>query len=157
MRQQLYDRLINGYLMEYTGPAYEITKQVSTFHSITRFGRSSDLTDVLSSDQDAQADYVAGLIVLVVFSLLFFIFWTVALMTFKCMDINAGFLSGRRFIKASDDDDTSRFNGPVTARVIFLLATIILWLSAVSLLIQGVTELDNTANAADSTLSVSIF
>ena len=141
------------YRSDYVGPEYEMTRQVSTFHSINRFGRSSDITDILSADQDAQASYVAGLIALTIFSLIFFIFWTVGMLTFKCMSTNAGFLSGRPF-KAQIDTEDRCMNKPVVGRILFLVATAILWFSSVLLLVKGVTELDGTANAADNTLVV---
>ena len=141
------------YRSDYVGPEYEMTRQVSAFHGINRFGRSSDITDVLSADQDAQASYVAGLIALTVFSLIFFIFWTVGLVTFKCMSTNAGFLAGNPF-KARVDTEHRCMNKQVVGRILFLVATAILWFSSVLLLVKGVTELDDTANAADNTLVV---
>jgi hypothetical protein len=139
--------------IDYVGDPYKITEQVSTFHGITRFGRTNDITDLLSADQDAQASYVAGLIALAVFSMSFFVFWTVVLLTFKCMGSNAGFLSGTPLMSSSDSDGKTRcISKQVVLRVLFLAATSVLWLSAVLLLIKGVTELDSTANAADSTL-----
>lgn len=139
------------YRIDYRGPSYEITQQVAAFHGITRFGRSSDITDLLSADQDDQASYVAGLIALAVFSLSFFLFWTIGLLTFKCMGPNAGFLSGSPF-KAGSDEKSRCIKTHTVMRVLFLVATSILWLSAVLLLVKGVAELDGTANAADSTL-----
>jgi hypothetical protein len=145
---------IDDYRTDYTGPEYVITKQVSTFHGITRFGRSSDITDLLSSDQDAQASYAAGLIVLVAFSMAFFVFWMIGLLTFKCMGSeNGGFLSGSPLVSRSDDK-TRCTNKKVVTRILFLMATLILWISAVLLLVKGVAELDGTADAADNTLLV---
>jgi hypothetical protein len=135
------------------GPEYVITPQVATFHSISRFGRSSDITDLLSSDQDAQASYAAGLMVLGVFSFTFFAFWVTAVLTFKCMGYDGGLLSGKPIIVQSRGSNTF-FTKAFLLRFLFLTATLILWISAVLLLAKGVTELDDTANAADKTLLV---
>jgi hypothetical protein len=145
---------IEDYRIDYIGPDYVITPQVSTFHRISRWGRSSDITDLLSSDQDAQASYAAGLMVLAVFSFTFFAFWAIAVLTLKCMGENGGFLSGAPFEARSGDTFGTTNRQQLAIRLLFLVATLILWISAVLLLVRGVTELDETANAADDTLMV---
>lgn len=150
--KSIMEDLLEDHRTDYIGEAYEITAQVAAFHGVTRFGRSSDFTDLLSADQNAQASYAAGLLTLSVFSISFFVFWSLGLITFKCMSSSdAGFLSGSPF-KAEPKDKSRCINGQTMARILFLVATCILWLSAVLLLVKGVAELDGTANAADDTL-----
>lgn len=142
------------YGVEYIGPEYQITSEVLSFHNVYRFSRSSDITDVFSSDPDAQASYTAGLIVLLVFSITFFTFWGVAILTFKCMGQgNAGFLSGYPFI-VEQSPNKRRYSRPTIVRATFLVVTILLWIFAILLVAKGVTKLDDTADTAEDTLVV---
>eukprot|EP00804_Cyclotella_cryptica_P015932 CCRYP_019191-RD/>CCRYP_019191-RD protein AED:0.06 eAED:0.06 QI:216/1/1/1/1/1/5/27/582 len=143
---------IDDYRIDYVGPDYVITPQVSTFHRISRWGRSSDITDLLSTDQDAQASYAAGLMVMAVFSFTFFAFWAIAVLTLKCMGDNGGLFSGAPFTARSVGTLGTTNRQQSAVRLLFVVATLILWISAVLLLVMGVTELDKTANAADNTL-----
>ncbi len=97
---------------DYVGPAYEFPSSVTHLKLLPRFGHGSDITVVFSSSQHDQEDYAAGLVALFVFLLMFFLFWTVMIVSFKVMGpANAGFLSGYHFVvpdPADDVNNTSR-------------------------------------------------
>mmetsp|Transcript_21496 Transcript_21496/g.45206 ORF Transcript_21496/g.45206 Transcript_21496/m.45206 type:complete len:621 (+) Transcript_21496:300-2162(+) len=144
---------------DYIGPKYEITNSVRTLHGITRFGRSSDITHLFSTDPDEQASYAAGLIVLLVFASTFFLFWGIALITFKCMGSgNGGFLSGSPFhvpVAIHDDREEGKWKRkwkrPLIARVVFILSGILLIVFSILLVAKGVTKLEDTATTAEDT------
>lgn len=91
---------------DYRGSSYELTSSVKNLQALPRFGHESDFTAVFSSNPEAGADYTAGLISLFVFLLIVFVFWTIAIITFKVMGAeNAGFLSGHHFVVPDAADD----------------------------------------------------
>ena len=91
---------------DYVGPAYEEALSVENFQHLPRFGHGSDITVVFSSNREDQVDYAVGLVALFVFLLLFFMFWTMMIVTFKIMGpANAGFLSGYHFVVPDPVDD----------------------------------------------------
>ena len=156
----------------YFGPSYEFTNYVTTLSAVPRFGHGSDFTTLYSSNEEAQFDYGAGLISLFIFPLLFFILWTIAILTFKIMGpANAGFLSGHHFMIVKDDNNKankvkeeeeetkkeykklkacccSHADRAFRVRMIFLTATACLFLSSF-LLQKGLT------NANDATYIMS--
>jgi hypothetical protein len=90
----------------YVGPPYEFVSTVKNFQLLPRFGHGSDFTLLFSPNHDDQVDYAAGLVMLFVFLLMFFVFWIILLATFKVMGpVNAGFLSGRHFVVPDPADD----------------------------------------------------
>ena len=91
---------------DYRGSSYEFTSSVRNLQRLPRFGHGSDFTAIFSADSEAQADYTAGLISLFAFLLMLFVFWTIAIITFKVMGPeNAGFLSGHHFVVPDAADD----------------------------------------------------
>jgi hypothetical protein len=91
---------------DYVAPAYEFPDSVKNFQLLPRFGHGSDITVLFSSNRDDQVDYAAGLITLFAFLLMFFMFWTMMIITFKVMGpSNAGFLSGYHFVVPDPADD----------------------------------------------------
>jgi hypothetical protein len=91
---------------DYVGPAYESPDSVTNLKLLPRFGHGSDVTVVFSSSHYDQVDYAAGLITLFAFLLMFFMFWTMMIITFKLMGpANAGFLSGYHFVVPDPADD----------------------------------------------------
>ena len=159
---------IDVYGVDYTGPQYEPTTEVLKFHNLPRFGRSSDATNLFSSNPDEQASYAAGLIVLLVFAMIFFIFWGAAIITWKCMGAgNAGVLSGDPFIvpgnyydaDADFEDKKMRRKRkiPLIARILFIIISIILIIFSILLVAKGVTKLEGTATTAEGTLVVRSF
>ena len=94
---------------DYESPAYEFTSPVINMKRLPRFGHGSDFTAVFSSNQEEQVDYAVGLVALFVFLLIFFVFWTIAIITFKVMGAgNAGFLSGYHFVVPDPADDVKK-------------------------------------------------
>ena len=91
---------------DYIGPSYEVAPTVKNFQLLPRFGHGSDFTALVSPNHDNQVDYAAGLVALFVFLLMFFVFWTILIATFKVMGpANAGFLSGHHFVLPDPADD----------------------------------------------------
>ena len=91
---------------DYVGPAYESPDSVTNLKLLPRFGHGSDITVLFSSNRDDQVDYATGLITLFAFILMFFMFWTMMIVTFKLMGpANAGFLSGYHFVVPDPADD----------------------------------------------------
>jgi hypothetical protein len=90
----------------YAGPPYEFTSTVKNFQLLPRFGHGSDFTLLFSPNHADQVDYAHGLVALFVFLLMFFMFWTILLATFKVMGpSNAGFLSGYHLVVPDPADD----------------------------------------------------
>ena len=90
----------------YISKPYEFTSTVNNFLLLPRFGHGSDFTLLFSPNHVDQVDYAAGLVTLFVFLLIFFVFWTIMLATFKVMGpANAGFLSGHHFVVPDPADD----------------------------------------------------
>ena len=93
-------------MADYTSPPYAFTKIVKKYNQLPRFGHGSDFTLLFSPNHDDQVDYAAGLVALFVVLLMFFVFWTIMLATFKVMGpANAGFLSGHNFVVPDPVDD----------------------------------------------------
>ena len=138
----------------YIGPAYEITGSVRRLRLLTRFGYEYDVTKVFSSDADAGASYATGLVVLFVFILIFFLFWTAAIGVLKCMGPgNAGFLSGHAFvIPDRAEDEHNIYKRPLRVRITFLAACGILMLFSLLFVTMGLTNVDNTATAMSASL-----
>ena len=138
----------------YVGPAYEVPSSVTNLELLPRFGHGSDITVMFSSSQHDQVDYSAGLIALFVFLLLFFMFWTMTIVTFKVMGpANAGFLSGYHFVVPDPDDEVN--NRPFRVRVVFLIASALLMMSAYLLVDLGLTNVNNAARSMIESLKVS--
>lgn len=155
----------------YFGPSYEFTNYVTTLSALPRFGHGSDFPTLFSSNQEAQLDYGAGLISLFIFPLLFFVLWTIVILTFKIMGPkNAGFVSGHHFMIVKDDDsnaskeieeeETTKKHKTLTCRshdralrvrIIFLTATACLFLSSF-LLQQGLTNANDAAYIMSNSL-----
>ena len=97
---------VEGAAGNYVGPAYQFTSSVSNFQRLPRFGHGSDFTLVVSPNADKQADYAAGLIAIFATLLAIFVFWILAIVTFKIMGPgNAGFLSGHHFVVPDPVED----------------------------------------------------
>lgn len=139
---------------EYQGPAFEIPSSVSNLKRIPRFGHGSDITAVFSPYQDDQVDYAAGLIALFVSLLVFFIFWIIVILTFKCMGAaNAGFLSGHHFvIPPPEEDEKNIYKRPRRVRSVFIVATALLMLFAFLLVALGFTNVNNAATTMGESL-----
>ena len=91
---------------DYVGPSYEFASTVKNFQLLPRFGHASDFTALISPNHDDQVDYAAGLVALFVCPIIFFVFWTIMIITFKVMGpANAGFLSGHHFVLPNPEDD----------------------------------------------------
>jgi hypothetical protein len=90
----------------YISPPYEFTASVNYYNRMPRFGHGSDFTLLFSPNHDDQVDYAAGLVALFVCPFIFFVFWTITIITFKAMGpANAGFLSGYHFVVPDPEDD----------------------------------------------------
>jgi hypothetical protein len=91
---------------DYLGPPYEFTASVKNYNQLPRFGHGSDFTDLFSPNHDDQVDYAGGLVALFVCPIIFFVFWTIMIITFKVMGpANAGFLSGYHFVVPDPEED----------------------------------------------------
>lgn len=144
---------------DYEGPVYVRTKAVENLRGLPRFGYTSDATSFFSPNQEDQAEYTAGVILIVFVTLTGFLFWTVAILTLKCMGPgNAGFLSGHPFMSPDPADDDkkegflclkcTRSGRPFRVRVAFLVASGVLVLYAVLLVTMGLTNVENAAVTA---------
>ena len=132
----------------YNGPSFEFTPSIENFNKLPRFGHGSDITVLISSDIVEQADYAAGLIMLFIFSILFFIFWTLMIVTFKIMGpSNAGYLSGYPFVVKSQNDIR-----PSIVRAIFLIASGLLMIFVFLLVLKGFNNVDAAANSMSNSL-----
>jgi hypothetical protein len=89
--------------------------------------------------------------VLAVFSFMFFALWAISVLMLKCIGKNSGFLLGAPLKAQFEDAFGTASRQQFATRLLFLAATLILWISAVLLLVRGVSELDKTA---DNTLLV---
>jgi len=141
---------------DYVGPPYAFTSSVKNFRRLPRFGHSNDITDVFSSDPNAQVDYASGLIALFVFLLIIFVLWTMAIITFKVMgQANAGFLSGHPFVIPDPvDDETNIRKRPLRVRIAFLVAAALLMIFAFLLVAMGLTNVNNAATTMGESLKM---
>jgi len=136
---------------KYVGQPYFFTRNVKNLRRLPRFGYDSDFTKLFSSDQDEQVEYATGLVALFMFLLIFFIFWTIALIIFKIMGgNNAGFLSGRHFEIAADEKNIKR---PRRVRIAFLVATGFCMAFTFLFVVMGLTSVNN----ATTTMQESLF
>ncbi len=91
---------------DYVSPPYEFTASVNYYNRLPRFGHGSDFTVLFSPNHGDQVDYAAGLVALFLCPVIFFMFWTIMIITFKAMGpANAGFLSGYHFVVPDPEDD----------------------------------------------------
>ena len=139
---------------DYEGPTYTITQSVWNLRRLPRFGYNDDITSLVSSDEDAQASYATGLVALFLFILIFFIFWTVLIMVFKCMGPgNAGFLSGHHFVIPDPCEDEKKiYKRPFRVRLVFLIAAGFLMLFSLLFVTMGLTNVDNTVTTLSESL-----
>ena len=134
--------------MDYNGPTFEFTPSIENFSKLPRFGHGSDITVLISSETDEQADYAAGLITLFIFSIIFFIFWTLMIATFKVMGpANSGYLSGHPFVVKSHNDIW-----PSIVRAIFLIASGLLMIFVFLLVLKGFNNVDAAASSMSNSL-----
>lgn len=142
-------------LSEYESPSYQFTTAVTNLNRLPRFGHGSDFTVLLSSDQEDQTDYAAGLISLFVFLLIIFVFWTVVILVFKIMGpANAGFLSGHHFVVPDPaEDEKNLYKRPLRVRVAFLAATAVAMISAFVFVAKGLTNVTDAATTMSRSLS----
>jgi hypothetical protein len=107
---------------DYVAPAYEFPDSVTNLKLLPRFGHGCDVTVVFSSSHYDQVDYAAGLITLFAFLLMFFMFWTMMIITFKVMGpANAGFLSGYHFVVPDLADDVKNIGRRYVLQAFFVL------------------------------------
>ncbi|KAL7530529.1 hypothetical protein ACHAXR_003541 [Thalassiosira sp. AJA248-18] len=141
---------------EYEGPPYQFTTSVKDLSKLPRFGHESDFTALFSPYQDEQVDYTAGLISLFVFLLVFFIVWTIAIITFKVMgQTNAGFLSGHHFVVPDPfDDEKNIHKRPLRVRVVFLVATALLMTFSFLFVAKGLTNISSATTTMKESLRV---
>ncbi|KAL9185990.1 hypothetical protein ACHAXT_005228 [Thalassiosira profunda] len=138
----------------YVGPTYEFTSSVTNFQRVPRFGHGSDFTLVVSPNADEQADYAAGLIAIFATLLAIFVFWILAIVTFKIMGPgNAGFLSGHHFVVPDPvEDEKNLYKRPRRVRTVFLIATALLMTFTFVFVAQGLTNV----SSASVTMSTSL-
>lgn len=139
----------------YAGPPYEFTSTVKNFQLLPRFGHGSDFTLLFSPNHADQVDYAHGLVALFVFLLMFFMFWTILLATFKVMGpSNAGFLSGYHLVVPDPADDEKNIHKrPFRVRVVFLVATGFLMLFSFLLVGMGLNNVENAAVTMSESLT----
>jgi hypothetical protein len=100
------DGICQGIMDDYVSPPYEFTASVNYYNRLPRFGHGSDFTVLFSPNHGDQVDYAAGLVALFLCPVIFFMFWTIMIITFKAMGpANAGFLSGYHFVVPDPEDD----------------------------------------------------
>ncbi|KAL3786891.1 hypothetical protein ACHAW5_006970 [Stephanodiscus triporus] len=140
---------------DYLGPPYEFTASVKKYTQLPRFGHGSDFTDLFSPNHDDQVDYAAGLVALFVCPIIFFVFWTIMIITFKVMGpANAGFLSGHHFVLPNPEDDEKNIRKrPFRVRVVFLIATGFLMLFLFLLVGKGLTNVNNATDTMSKSLT----
>ena len=139
---------------EYISQPYLPTRSVINLRRLPRFGYGSDFTDVFSSNQESQAEYTMGLVALFVFLLTFFAFWTIAIVVFKIMGENSGFLSGRPF-QIPDEPcgvDVKRLKRPRRVRITFLVATGFCMAFTFLFVIMGLTNVNNATTTMTESL-----
>ena len=106
----------------YISPPYEFTASVNYYNRMPRFGHGSDFTLLFSPNHDDQVDYAAGLVALFVCPFIFFVFWTITIITFKAMGpANAGFLSGYHFVVPDPEDDEKNIHKRYVLLVLYFL------------------------------------
>lgn len=121
---------------------YEQVSATAAMRRVPRFGHNNDFSAVLSNDDSEVEDYVLGLVFIAGFVMAVFLSWSILLLVFKCMGKKVGFLSGRPF-----QNTTRAFR----VRVTFVSAVILFILFAVLLVVNGITNLQDTLQTVSNT------
>lgn len=119
-----------------------------------RFGHTDQISVLFDTDDASQRDdYLRGLVFIGAFILSFFLVWMVVLLVLKCCGRQrVGFLSGAPMQKKSSVVD---YNRPFRVRVAFVNAVLIFVVFAILLVVNGVTNLQDTVVAVSNSNQVS--
>mmetsp|Transcript_35885 Transcript_35885/g.86614 ORF Transcript_35885/g.86614 Transcript_35885/m.86614 type:complete len:732 (+) Transcript_35885:159-2354(+) len=122
---------------------YSQTSDVRFMSQFPRFGHSSDISKLASSDQEEQADYVIGILSVSFFILSVFIFWGISIITCKCMGSGrAGICAGRAQVLS---DEKGQFHSPPHIwkfRCLFMPLGCCMILLCMALVGPGLTSVD---------------
>ena len=117
----------------------------AAMRGVPRFGHTNDFSAALSNDDSEVEDYVLGLVFVAGFIMAVFLTWSILLLVFKCMGKKVGFLSGRPF-----QNTTRAFR----VRVVFVGSVILFIMFAVLLVVNGITNLQDTLQTVSDTNQV---
>jgi hypothetical protein len=120
---------------------------VSILHSLPRFGRSDDVTLLITEEQSDTVEYTVGAAFATMVMSAFFLLWATIILTFNCLGPRkVGFLAGgaMREAKVSEDRD-SHVRRPRRVRLTFILTGLILIGCVMVLLFVGLPRLDQAA------------
>ena len=127
-----------------------------TMRNTPRFGHTdqfsiifaNETTTSVASNGDAE-DYIQGLLFIGLFIVSFMMLWLLLLMIFRCCGPKlVGFLSGAPMQKKSQVVD---FNRPFRVRVAFVNAVVVFLVFAVLLVVNGISNLQDTTFAVSNT------
>lgn len=113
--------------MSYDPEPYEQSVFVKMFHNAPRFGAPDNITSVLTAEDEKVAliEYATGISFLGGIILAIFLFWSLLLLIFKCLNkTRVGYLSGARF---SNDMKKCCCCGTTLVRSSFVFSTIMLF------------------------------
>jgi hypothetical protein len=123
---------------------YNPLDSVEGFHSLPRFSRSGDFSQLFSDNPEEVRDYSLGLMFLAVFIISAFTVWGVAILILKCIGPrHVGVLSGYPYSQEGCKTTAGRSTLSFSALTIIILAIV-----CVS---KGLTELQGTTDTIDMT------
>ena len=129
----------SDYQVEYTP-----LDSVEGFHSLPRFSRSGDFSQLFSDDPEEVRDYSLGLMFLAVFIISAFTVWGGAILILKCIGPrHVGVLSGYPYSREGCKTTAGRTTLSFSALSIIVLAIVVVT--------KGLTELQGTSDTVDMT------
>lgn len=81
---------------------YDAIRPVKAFNAVPRFGHTSNITDIYSTDgidTSVMSDYIQGTVFIAGFCLTAFTIWVLSLLILKCFGKRAGILAGHPFME----------------------------------------------------------
>lgn len=127
---------------------YTQSSGVQFLHELPRFGHGKDFAQLVSGSQSDQADYVLGILSIAFFILSIFIFWTIAIFTFRCMGRErVGLLAGRVRVLCDEKGKPKHIPDTWPLRVSFMILCCIMIMLGFALVGPGLQSLSQTSTS----------
>ncbi|KAL3929304.1 MAG: hypothetical protein SGARI_004787, partial [Bacillariaceae sp.] len=123
---------------------YQPLDSIEGFHSLPRFSRSDDFSQLFSDNPEEVRDYSLGLMFLAIFIISAFTVWGGAVLILKCIGPrHVGVLSGYPYSQEGCKTTAGRTTLSFSALSIIILAIVVVT--------KGLTELQGTSDTLDMT------
>jgi len=130
----------------YIGPLYEQSGLISALHSAPRFGRSNDVTMLITEQQADATEYAIGAACSIMLFIAIFAAWgTIMLILHYLGPTKVGFMSGEAMRKPITSDKHAAYSRPTRVRLVYIVSGCIMIGFVFVFILVGLPKLDRSA------------